>query len=300
MDYKEQAQICELPIMQEAGKGDIMDERTYFIIFIVLIGLAAGAIIITIITTGGLNATVQDSAYGVNRNISQIGPTTANAVNNALMPLTVNLSNSIKSINPVVSNAIGNVTRAVSNATASLNGVNKNITDIGQQNNQILSNQGTQTADIIDTTEVGIANANAIANLTRYVKGLNATLGATTGLGWLKIWTMNQSASADHWLESQMLDTFANHINVTATNAINISVLTLAQYVNLSTGNSYSKVNVYTSSGSSNNINFYFNTSEGCSAYLYVIRAQNSLQPFVLYPNITAKYQPTASLQGVC
>lgn len=278
----------------------MMDESTYLYLFLIIIVLLIVVAALAFLTYSNQATSSGSAAYGVNKNISKIAPAAANIINATLTPLANTLAVNANSIEPNINNATANIIKIVSNNTAAIGGVNKNISTVSTQDTQIIAGQGSASTRASSQTQIELNNTNTLENITKRLKNISYELNTLTGVGWLSIWTINQSAPAGNALEAQMLDTFANKINVTASNAINITVLTTAQFINYSVGNSYTKTDVYTSSGSDNAIGFYFNTSEGCSAYLYIIRASNTMQGFTLYPNISAKYEPTATLTGVC
>lgn len=175
------------------------------------------------------------------------------------------------------------------NATNNNKGVNKNIT-------VILDNQNNQSKEITTINQTVATLPNEINNIIANDLAMNSQ---NTIANTISIWKLNQSATTNGFLENQMLDTFNMHMKMNASNAIQLYVMTEAEYANFSVFNTISAVQSYSSSGPYNSISFEFDTSNGCGAYLYVIEGQGG-SAFTLYPNVTGTYSPSATLQGAC
>ena len=100
-----------------------------------------------------------------------------------------------------------------------------------------------------------------------------------------------------------MLDTFSNHIQISVNTNISVGVMTIDQYAIFKADLTFNKTTPYTMTSFYNgtNIDFYFNESEGCNEYMYIIyNNTGNLGPFTITPNITASYNPSPQLTGIC
>jgi hypothetical protein len=118
----------------------------------------------------------------------------------------------------------------------------------------------------------------------------------------IPVW--QRTATVKHgYLEYGMLDTFDNHIQAQADTNITIAIMTIEQYAILRADVFYGLNHPYNTTAFYNgtNINFWFNQSEGCSVYIYIIyRNDHTLRGFNVTMNATAIYNPAKNLTGVC
>jgi len=279
-----------------------MEEGTYVMIFVVLIALLVVCICMIglLLAQGATSSQVKSGFSGVNRNVSSIKTSTLNSINTTFAPISASLSNTVNSISPTISNAVAGLPKADNaNITSAASGVNKNISSLGSTFSTAISNsypQGRLENISINTSET-----------IKLLKQLNQSFQQTTGIGWLSLPLHSQNISTANYVVGQLQDGFANRVNYTGSNTFNISVLTLAQYQNFTQGRTYSTVSFYQSSGSQNDIFFYFNRSEGCDQYIYIVQlfeqneyTHSSDSNTLVDPNVSIKFQPSASRQGVC
>lgn len=100
------------------------------------------------------------------------------------------------------------------------------------------------------------------------------------------IWTIPQSFPGGSYVSLQLLDTFQNHIIINSSTNITIEIETI-----------WSQKPIINYTGT--HIDFWFNLSEGCNSYTAFIYAPNN-QAFTLQPKISAIYDPTPYLTGIC
>lgn len=141
------------------------------------------------------------------------------------------------------------------------------------------------TSTSSSTTTIPYINATQtqeIRNLSQNLAEANATINRLKNAeAWKNIWNIKQQAN---WvIYGQMLDTFSMHIQIATDKPTKLLV--------------YSQSNGIVENFSGEYYNFYFNLSEGCDAYAYVIEGNGT---FNVIPNVTAKYSPTPYLTGVC
>ena len=119
----------------------------------------------------------------------------------------------------------------------------------------------------------------------------------------IPIWQRNASVKGRGYLEMGLLDTFDNHIQAQADTNITIAVMTIDQYSILRADVFYGLNHPYNTTAFYNGtrINFWFNQSEGCSGYIYIIyRNDHTLRGFNVSMNTTAVYNPASNQTGVC
>jgi hypothetical protein len=105
--------------------------------------------------------------------------------------------------------------------------------------------------------------------------------------GALPIWTYPETINGNiQGYYGMMLDTFANHIEVNASAPVSFTVYAETTEVEQFNGTS---------------INFWFNESEGCAGYSYkIFPVKDSVGAITIRPNITAVYDPSPTLTGIC
>ena len=130
------------------------------------------------------------------------------------------------------------------------------------------------------------------------VVGMSNAAGIVIGNPTLNIWTLSQSTSPSTYWFGSMLDTFDNHIQFTTNMQATILVLTNVQYVKLASGQPYSVIEQFNGT----NFNFWFNASEGCASYVYIIYAPYHQQAeyLTITPDITAVYNPSGIVSQAC
>ncbi|MHB1766155.1 MAG: hypothetical protein ACYCS1_11695 [Gammaproteobacteria bacterium] len=111
----------------------------------------------------------------------------------------------------------------------------------------------------------------------------------------IPIWNSPMRVSNSQYLFGSMFDTFDNHIILNSSDNITIQVLTAHEFALYATSNIYSAVKTYTG----HHIDFWFNDSAGCASYVYVIYSSDN-QSFIVYPLITAYYNPAYTATGTC
>ena len=108
--------------------------------------------------------------------------------------------------------------------------------------------------------------------------------------------------------EYPMQDTYVNHVQLASTNSVVAMVASLSQLESLSENRTpLLYFHNYTAAYYGNSINFWFNLSLGCAAYVLVVFSPNG-SPFKIYPNIstyslyTTGHIPSSNgnLTGVC
>lgn len=89
---------------------------------------------------------------------------------------------------------------------------------------------------------------------------------------------------------SPMLPGYANHVNITANQSVTLYILTNKNYILLATNKTFSTTGSYTG----NQLNFWFNQSEGCNNYVYAVAgSQNSVS---IRLNMTGRHKPNATI----
>jgi len=101
-----------------------------------------------------------------------------------------------------------------------------------------------------------------------------------------------------------MFDAFDNHLILNSSQPITLAIMTPWEYGSLyncaSTTYNYSSclsANATVYRGS--HINVWFNLSEGCAGYVYVIYSDSD-NPAYIKPDVSAHYNPAAKITGVC
>jgi hypothetical protein len=142
--------------------------------------------------------------------------------------------------------------------------------------------------NIIACSSVPVSRISTECNITSFDNFTKTPYSLTSQ--WLPIWTAPQNLSLNSpTLFGQLLDTFSNHVILSSVYKLNVTVYDQP-------GDTIESFNgIY--------INFFFNESEGCDDYYYLISAYNqSAEPksITVYPNVTAKYNPSYNITGVC
>lgn len=119
-----------------------------------------------------------------------------------------------------------------------------------------------------------------------YLNASSSTIG---------IWrtSLGQTYPANTVAVGFMMDTFDNHIVITSNKTISLQVLSIPEYEAYIRGENYTITTNYLSK----NIDFWFNESEGCSGYIYLVQTNQSTRVF---PDVSAKYNPSSNATGIC
>lgn len=113
----------------------------------------------------------------------------------------------------------------------------------------------------------------------------------------LTIWTENMSEPGNRYLFSGIPDTFAVHMSYASNVSLEAMIMTNQQYVKWAVSNE--TLNEYTFMIKGHNASFWFNQSEGCGAYVMVIKSENNV-PFWIAPDEQALYDPSSNTTGAC
>ena len=127
------------------------------------------------------------------------------------------------------------------------------------------------------------------------IHSLNFTL--LNGKPFLTIWTENLTESGNRYLFSAITDTFAIHMSYKSNATLDVMIMTNQQYVRWAESNE--TVLNYVLSDINSTSSFWFNESEGCAAYVMIIKSKNNV-PFKISPDEQALYNPTNYATGAC
>lgn len=94
-------------------------------------------------------------------------------------------------------------------------------------------------------------------------------------------------------------DAFANHIVLKSNQTLSVEVLDYQQLLYWYNNYWEAGANNYTYRAVGKNINFWFNQTEGCGAYVLLISSADN-QSFSFQPNITSIYHPADYVTGEC
>ncbi|MEM3190523.1 MAG: hypothetical protein QW292_00090 [Candidatus Parvarchaeota archaeon] len=117
------------------------------------------------------------------------------------------------------------------------------------------------------------------------------------GKPFLTIWTESMTEPGDKYLFSSIPDTFAVHMSYTSNVTLEVMIMTNQQYVKWAESNE--TVVGYVLRYVNSTASFWFNQSEGCGAYVMVIKSANNT-PFTVVPDEQALYDPSTNATGVC
>lgn len=278
-----------------------IEETTIIILFGLVIAIGIGSFVFSYLNSSSLqsqNQQINQAIKGVNKNISTIGSTASNQINNSINKFSSASTNTLNLLNKTNTNLIGS---EANNTKVVLS----KMSDLSTQIAQVNAQDGTLVP--ILTSSSNSINSNIVQLSTGFNKTLQTQLANiviknnnSLPLNTITIWNRTQNVLINKWLVNQMLSAFIMHINVSATNAITLSVMNIGQYANFTTGNSFTAVQTYTSSGASNNIKFNFNLSTGCGAYVYAIKSSTVNSPFTIHTNVTGTYSPSLTTTGIC
>ncbi len=119
----------------------------------------------------------------------------------------------------------------------------------------------------------------------------------SNGKPFLTIWTENLTEPGDKYLFSAIPDTFAVHMSYTSNATLDVMIMTNQQYVRWAESNETVLSYIFRDINSTSS--FWFNDSEGCAAYVMIIKSENNV-PFEISPNEQALYDPSNSATGAC
>lgn len=223
--------------------------------------------------------------------IEKSGQAVANTVNHSLNSLNASVEMAVGHLNDSANAIITITNKTAKNLSTQLSNINSSLTHISKNASDSL-----EAIHYLNSSIPTLLNQS----VNRSVKELSNTIRSNSiGVNTIKIWTIPQAVAANDFIENQMLDTFDMHIDMNASTPVKLYVMTMAQYANFSTANATEAVQSYSSTGPYNSIKFDFLTSTGCGAYVYVIEGVH-LENFTIYPNVSATYMPSATLQGIC
>lgn len=271
-----------------------MEERTYFILFIVIIILAVVSIMLNIITLSSQHSSSASTAHGVNNNLTKL----SNSVSLRLNNFTSTSSNTISAILNISSNnIIASLASQNANATKTTTGVNKNLSLLQNSVSSINAKLGNQTGVSKNITLI-------ISRLNQTDNNINNLLISDKGgltNNTIRTWTTEQNITPGNYLVYGLLDTFENMVQINASAPVNIYLMSIFQFTNYSKGISSATTQSYTSSGKYNSTDFTVSLTDGCSLYELVITGNPSSNSIIhIYPNLTATVMPSAILTGIC
>ncbi|MGC8516524.1 MAG: hypothetical protein ACP5MT_01340 [Candidatus Acidifodinimicrobium sp.] len=127
------------------------------------------------------------------------------------------------------------------------------------------------------------------------IHSLNFTL--LNGKPFLTIWTENLTESGNRYLFSAIPDTFAIHMSYKSNATLDVMIMTNQQYIRWADSNE--TVLNYVLNDINSTSSFWFNESEGCAAYVMIIKSENNV-PFRISPDEQGLYNPTNYPTGAC
>ena len=218
--------------------------------------------------------TVNNINYGLNTFESSINSTVANQLLVSRSQLNSNISSfqnfTTDKLNSIIGNSAG--------VNANLSTVSTKLDGIHVPNDTPLLNNITNTLMLQNATLAQILIEGGALN--RQILITNRTV----------------VIPPNSFYFGTMLPSFDNHLVIITNQSANLYVMTIAQYYNFSTTNAVTSVTAYTGG----TFNFWFNTSENCNKYVYVVNTINYGQQMDMVQDTSVKYSPSAALTGAC
>lgn len=272
---------------------------TLIVVVVILLLIINVALVAAVL---GKQSAVATSSTQASKNISLVGNSIENSINTKLNVFTVSSSNTIKaSLDNTTATISGYFNSENINRINDTTGINKNISDIkddlkaGEEN---ITNNINLNLSIFSNTIISNVNAileQRLANISK-TSGSEALTNNT-----IKVWTMDQNITPGNWIVYGLPDTFTSKIEINSSAPITAVLVSIYQFANFSNGKTYGNEGIYTSTGSFNTISFSTTLPTGCSLYELLIAGNPSInENITLYPNVSATFEPSSTLQGVC
>jgi hypothetical protein len=258
----------------------------YVIAAVVLLGVLE--LMAIFLTTGSINNKVTETGTGLNNQLSGLPQTINTILSNANNAIRQEGNSSANQINMATANFSIQTAKIPTEISAGLTGINDNIS-LSKTNLSTQIKEDTNQSSLIDN----LTSIKALLNSTNNT--LNRTLSELKTIGSLnpvfKIWTASANYSANTVLNGTMLQGFDNHISYSTNITTRLVIISYPQYANLVENKTYTALEVF----NGNDTNVWYNGSESCSRYLYIIYNITG-SAFSIKPNITAKYDPSTAL----